>query len=1009
MKEWQKLSPSETIILRDIALSDVSVDMITIFGIRPPELRFVQRPELFYKWFYRTKEPIIKGDIKKQLESLRDSYLHWDVHESAWIDGLGHQLFVRPKAVTQVLDWLHAMDDDRKFYCGDHQVPLIVPTIARDSMVQLFEELQLFSDPETNMNEDEAHAETLRRFFGPCMSPYASRSLKDLPIIWYDPIPPTQGHRFVIHLLLSMGQFDNEMNLFTHQTMRQCFEYASLISKDIQDEETLLSECRTLLHEYVVQQLVFQPCGTKQFDRFLVAAWQVIRECIVHNEIPFRELPACLYTQLSRAIEESESKFKTNAKRVMCETVLDNLSKKGIETGCDLQQLMKASVENPADFPFRLKKGDSQSIESFEEQTQLFEFGKSKLIEYMSAQTYTTKCLIINGGPGTGKTTLMELLMIFAQHLGLTSTVTAVMAERSSQLGGTHIAQLMCVPVEKGVSFPRQAEMGYISLCKSLEKLSSLHCLDIMFIDEFGQVSAELLSTMDMILRRARNSTQFLGGVLIITTYDYQQLQPVEGHPPLLSPHILTSFVLKKLDYSVRAGNDPDLRRIQDYTRLSPRKFAQYRDKFISDVVKYCTFVDRFDDPAIPTTTLRMFGKKKAAIVATETLLEQMKLIYGDSMVPSYANDQEATVEGVFVSATLATSQFLTTKVKEPIKLWFYPDALYQITYNKKNHYNQSQLAMLHHIPELTDITEKKPIDVVVAPPGCKSLPSDSPSCQQLIEQHGWKRNKVGVCADRIHTFRSGIQAKRLQYGLQPRIASTIHSAMGQDLPSIVSRVTSEDDNNDYNLWTKEQVIVLLSRTHYAKDIIFVGDKFKTAEALADCLQHVSQYTDFMAHIMDVLTRPMDEPGPIFLDPYMYSPFSMCHYSIQNTAGSWCYHLLSLGDPTKSTSYIGETGNLAHRIIQHNQGQGSSATREINLIPWALLGYVTSFQTDQRSLRQKFENDWKAHRDARARQLGRRLKPGEIGGVAVYMIQHNEEYHNLLYVRCGRMRDETEE
>lgn len=1004
MQEWQKLSPSETIIMRDMALSDVSIDKITIFGVRPPELRFVQRPELYFKWFYRTSYPVIEGNIQRQLESLRHS-IHYELNLSKWIDGLGHGIYVRPKAVTHVLDWLRNMADDRPFYCSDHNIPSIVPTIARDSMIYLFEILESMPD-ETDMILDDTNGEDgeiWNRFFGPCKSLNATRPQRELPIIWYDSVPPTQAHRFVIHLLLSMGNFDNELNLLTHQTMRQCFEYASLIPQEVQDEESLLKHCRTLLRNYVMEQLLFQPCGTKQFDRYLVAAWHVIRECIVHNELPFREIPACLYTQLSSAIEKAATNLEIKTKTVMIETVLDNLSKKGINTGCTLAQLQNATVEHPVDFTYVLEQADGQSTESIDEQTELFEIGKSKFRQYMSGQNQTTKGLIINGGPGTGKTTLMELLILYAQHLGLTSILTAVMAERASELGGTHIAQIMAIPVNKGASYARLAEMAHISLLKAPDKLALLRKVDIFFIDEFGTVSAELLSTMDIIMRRLRNSSQFMGGVVNIATYDYLQLAPVGGHPPLLSPHMLTSFTLKKLEHSVRAGKDPILQKIQQYTRLSPREFAEIREEFVSAVMTNCTFVDRFDDISISPTTLRMFGKRRAARVATDSLLAQMKEIHGSSMIASHANDQEASVEGVFVTATKATSQYLTTKAKEPSTLWLFPGALYEITYNKKNQFNSTQIAVLVNVPDISHVADKKPIELIIAPAGCKSLPPNLSCFETLVSEHGWKVNKVGVCTDRIQTFGYGIQAKRIQYGLKHRIASTIHSGMGQDLPSIVTRVTSEDEDKDYALWTKEQVIVLLSRTHYARDITFVGDPFKTASALADCLQHVSQYTDYMTHIMKTMTSTGTNTTPNFLDPYMYSPFRMCDFEILNTAASFCYHLVSLGDPTKTTSYIGETGNLAMRLTQHNQARGARATRDSHLIPWALMGFVSGFEGNERSERQRFENDWKAHRNARERVIGCHLSPNDVGAVAVGLIQNYPRNRHLIYTRCAKV------
>ena len=50
---WRKISMSESSIAIDQMTSGVSADCTTIFGLRPPELRFVQNQKQYYQWFYR--------------------------------------------------------------------------------------------------------------------------------------------------------------------------------------------------------------------------------------------------------------------------------------------------------------------------------------------------------------------------------------------------------------------------------------------------------------------------------------------------------------------------------------------------------------------------------------------------------------------------------------------------------------------------------------------------------------------------------------------------------------------------------------------------------------------------------------------------------------------------------------------------------------------------------------------------------------------------------------------
>jgi hypothetical protein len=1024
MKEWQTIAPSETIIVRDTTLSNTTIDKITIFGLRPPELRFVTNPEKYFKWFCRSKVPFVNGNLSEQLDILRQE-LNSNIRKSRWVDSLGYDIQIREKAIPHVLKFLREMQSDRNFYCKDHTIPPLLGTETRDEFIALFEELQ-HSSEELSALDDETQEHKDKKllhdtFIGGCSLNAVDRSKKDIPIVWYDSIPPTQGHRFIVHLLLSMGNFDNELNLFAHPDMRTCFEYAGLIptrdatitltptptataaAEDLADRLIVEIHCKSLLRLYIEKQLLFQPCGTKQFDRYVVAAWQTIRDAVLFDELSYREMPSCLYSQLVRGIDIATVKLEKKIRRDLAETIVESLEKKGLKIGLTADQLVNATIENPINFAYGMEEGDGQSRDSFQEQNNIINIGKERFTRYMESTTRTAKGLIINGGPGTGKTTLMELLIAHGYSLGLRCVLTAVMSERASQLGGIHISRLMSIPVRKGASPGRIAEMAFLELLKTPERLGLLRRMDVLFIDEFGAVSAELLSTMDMIMRRVRNSSQFMGGILVMGTYDYLQLPPVEGRPPLLSPHMLTSFLLRKLEHSVRAGKDANLQMIQAYTRLTPREFANVRVHFMELIKRNCKFVDSFNDKSIPPTTLRMFGKKSAATLAIENLINQMRVKYKDVMVSSKAKDYEASIEGVFVDATATTSKCLSRLVKEPEVLWFYPGALYEVTFNNIGQFSQAQLAVLREMPNGDDIVvdNRKEIKIVLAPAGCKSLPQGYKSTVDLeLEPHNWTRATIGICPERIHNLYNGVQARRSQYGLKPRIASTIHSGMGQDLPGIVTRVTSADDEKDYHLWAKEQVIVLLSRTHYAKDIIFVGDPNDTATALANCLSHISQYSDYMAHIMGALTN-CTQP---LVDPYTYNPYRMCDYQIPNTMGSFCYNLVSLGDPTHSTSYIGQTSNLARRFAQHNQRQGAITTADISLIPWALMGFVSGFDGDDRKQREDFEHAWQVKRGERQRAIHRHLRPDEIGEIAAAMIASTPEYAlHLTYTRCGSM------
>jgi hypothetical protein len=112
-----------------------------------------------------------------------------------------------------------------------------------------------------------------------------------------------------------------------------------------------------------------------------------------------------------------------------------------------------------------------------------------------------------------------------------------------------------------------------LALCKILrvpKKLNTLLTLDVLLCDEMGQVSAEFLSIIDIIMRRLRSNNIFLGGLLIICTLDHTQIQPVQGRPFLTSTHIMIPcFKMVSFVNSIRASGDAAFQRIQELARFN--------------------------------------------------------------------------------------------------------------------------------------------------------------------------------------------------------------------------------------------------------------------------------------------------------------------------------------------------------------------------------------------------------------------------------------------------------
>ena len=112
--------------------------------------------------------------------------------------------------------------------------------------------------------------------------------------------------------------------------------------------------------------------------------------------------------------------------------------------------------------------------------------------------------------------------VIFAIFRGFTISTTAIMVNRAIKLGGKYWHYLFDLPTGKKWSPHQISEQAILKILKILKLLNFIKSIDILLCDEIGQVSAEFLSSLDIILCRVRHNNIFLDVLLIIGIIDYK-------------------------------------------------------------------------------------------------------------------------------------------------------------------------------------------------------------------------------------------------------------------------------------------------------------------------------------------------------------------------------------------------------------------------------------------------------------------------------------------------------
>ena len=163
----------------------------------------------------------------------------------------------------------------------------------------------------------------------------------------------------------------------------------------------------------------------------------------------------------------------------------------------------------------------------------------------------TGTSIFLTGKAGTGKTTFLRTLKDKLPKRMVVVAPTGIAAINANGVTIHSFFQLPFAPYVPNSTFKTE---GIFRVSK--EKQRMLRTLDLLVIDEISMVRADLLDSVDMVLRRYRDRSKPFGGVQLLLIGDLQQLPPVvrDEEWTLLgkyydSPYFFSSLALKQTGY----------------------------------------------------------------------------------------------------------------------------------------------------------------------------------------------------------------------------------------------------------------------------------------------------------------------------------------------------------------------------------------------------------------------------------------------------------------------------
>lgn len=266
----------------------------------------------------------------------------------------------------------------------------------------------------------------------------------------------------------------------------------------------------------------------------------------------------------------------------------------------------------------------------------------------------TDTSLFLTGRAGTGKTTFLRNLKERTSKCAVVVAPTGIAALNAGGVTMHSFFQLPFAPYVPGTKFGSQDSQVRMSR----EKKRVICSIDLLVIDEISMVRADVLDSVDYVLRFCRHSNKPFGGVQLLMIGDLGQLAPVvkdeewqilrQYYP---TPYFFSSSALARMSYAVVELNKVYRQADPKFVDLLNRVRDNMADQSVLDVLN-SRYIPDFDADRVKGCIRLTTHNAQAQRVNTAKL----------DALPGKAYTYVAEIEGHFPDYMYPADERLTLK-----------------------------------------------------------------------------------------------------------------------------------------------------------------------------------------------------------------------------------------------------------------------------------------------------------------------------------------------------------